>query len=73
MANLNFFAKNLKFFPKNLKFPFRGLFPFSTATLRLSERDAMPRISTAEREQGRCDSSKGTNFARVLADIVCRC
>ena len=36
MANLNFFPKNLKFFLKNLKFPFRGLFPFSSAKLRIS-------------------------------------
>ena len=35
---------------------------FASATLRLSESGTMPRISTAEREQGRCDSSKGNTF-----------
>ena len=45
----------------------------SSATLRLSERGAESCSGTSEREQGRCDSSKGTNFARVLADIVSCC
>lgn len=36
---------------------------FSPATLRLSERGAESCSGTSEREQGRCDSSKVTNFA----------